>query len=302
VTVSRDAANHIIVSGMLLDTLAIVGVGLIGGSVGLAARSRDVARRVVGVGRSAASLAAARNAGCIDHGTSDLAAAARDADLVLVCTPVDRIADHVRTAAAACRPGTLLTDAGSTKDAIVRSLDGALPAGVPFVGGHPLAGSEKRGPEHARADLFVDRLVILTPTPRTDADAVRRVGEFWKALGARVLHLSPQDHDDALAVTSHLPHLAAAAVANTLPEHLRSLTATGFRDTTRVAAGDPDLWAAIFAQNRGAVLGAIGQLEERLTDYRRAIEHNDMTTLRRLLSEAKEVRDSLDVSRRFGEA
>jgi prephenate dehydrogenase len=121
-----------------------------------------------------------------------------------------------------------------------------------------------------------------------------RAGAFWRALGARVLHLSPQDHDDALAVTSHLPHLAAAAVAGTLPEHLRWLTATGFRDTTRVAAGDPDLWAAIFAQNRGAVLAALGLLEGRLADYRRAIEHEDLTTLRQLLIEAKSVRDSLD--------
>src|SRR5215213_2813798 len=162
---------------MTADTLVIVGVGLIGGSAGLAARDRGVARRVVGVGRSAESLAAAP----------------READLVLVCTPVDRIAAHVRTAAAACRPGTLLTDAGSTKDTIVRSLDGSLPPGVPFVGGHPLAGSEKRGPEHARADLFVDRLVILTPTSRTDVSALERAGAFWRALGARVLHLTPQD-------------------------------------------------------------------------------------------------------------
>jgi prephenate dehydrogenase len=276
-----------------VETLAIVGVGLIGGSVGLAARARGVAGRIVGVGRSAASLAAARRAGCVDAGTSDLAEAVRDADLVLVCTPVDRIAEHVRTAAAACRSGTLLTDAGSTKDTIVRSLDGTMPAEVPFVGGHPLAGSEKRGPEHAHADLFVDRLVILTPTPRTDQIALERVGEFWQALGARVLHMSPQDHDDALAITSHLPHLAAAAIANSLPDHLRSLTATGFRDTTRVAAGDPDLWAAIIAQNRGAILAALGRLEERLTDYRQAIEHEDMAALRLLLSEAKTMRDSL---------
>ena len=276
-----------------VNTLVIVGVGLIGGSVGLAARARGVACRIVGVGRTVESLAAATKAGCIDEGTTDLSAAARDADLVLVCSPVDRIADHVRTAADACRPGTILTDAGSTKDTIVRTLDGALPAGAHFVGGHPLAGSEKRGPEHARAELFAGRLVILTPTPRSNADAVEQVGSFWRTLGSRVLHLRPQDHDDALAVTSHLPHLAAAAVANTLPHHLNSLTATGFRDTTRVAAGDPDLWAAIFAQNRGAVLAALGKFEAQLTDFRNAIEHDDMTTLRKLLAEAKAVRDNL---------
>jgi cyclohexadieny/prephenate dehydrogenase len=276
-----------------MDTLVIVGVGLIGGSVGLAVRARGMARRIVGVGRSAESLASAVRAGCIDDGITDLAAAARNADLVLVCTPVDRIVDHVRAAAGVCRPGTILTDAGSTKDTIVRALTGSLPADVSFVGSHPLAGSEKRGPEHARADLFVDRLVILTPTSLTDSAAVEGVEAFWRALGARTLHLSPQDHDDALAVTSHLPHLVAAALANTLPEQLRSLTATGFRDTTRVAAGDPDLWSAIFAQNRGAVLAALGRLEQTLSDYRHAIEIDDMTTLRRLLIDAKTARDGL---------
>jgi cyclohexadieny/prephenate dehydrogenase len=278
---------------MDFDTLTIVGVGLIGGSAGLAARERGVARHVLGVGRSADSLRQARECGAIDEGLCDLEGAARRSDLMLFCTPVDRIAEQVRAAAAVCRPGTLLTDAGSTKDAIVRAVDGALPAGVAFVGGHPLAGSEKRGPAHARADLFDGRLVVLTPTPRTDPGAVERVGMFWKQLGARVLLLGPQDHDDALAVTSHLPHLAAAALANTLPDHLRTLAATGFRDTTRVAAGDPELWAAIFAQNRGAVLAALGRLTERLAAYRDALEHDDMHAVRQLLAQAKAVRDAL---------
>ncbi len=280
---------------MTCDTLTIVGVGLIGGSVGLAARARGVARHILGVGRSAESLDAARRLGAIDCGGRDLAEAARQSDFVLFCTPVDRIAEQVLTAAAVCRPGTVLTDAGSTKDTIVRALDGRLPDGVTFVGGHPLAGSEKRGPEHARADLFEGRLVILTPTPRTDPAAVERVAGFWRALGARVQCLNAQDHDDALAVTSHLPHLVAAALANTLPDHLRPLAATGFRDTARVAAGDPDLWAAIFAQNRGAVLAALARLADRLAAYRDAIEHDDMTALRQLLVDAKKVRDALDV-------
>jgi prephenate dehydrogenase len=278
---------------MPLDTLTIVGVGLIGGSVGLAARERGVAGRVVGVGRSADSLARAVACGAVDAGTCDLADAARAADFILFCAPVDRIAAQVREAAAACRPGAVLTDAGSTKDTIVRAVDGALPPGVAFVGGHPLAGSEKRGPEHARADLFDGRLVVLTPTSRTDPRAVERVTAFWEALGARVRCMSPQDHDDALAVTSHLPHLAAAALANTLPDHLRALAATGFRDTTRVAAGDPDLWAAIFAQNRGAVLAALARLADRLAAYRDALEHDDTHALHQWLTHAKQVRDAL---------
>lgn len=278
---------------MTFDTLAIVGVGLIGGSVGLAARRRGAARRVLGVGRSPAALQQARELGCVDAAT-DLADAASRADLILVCTPVDRVAEIVRDAAAHVRPGTVLTDAGSTKDAIVRALEGEVPPNVHFIGGHPLAGSEKRGPEHADAELFANRVTVLTPTAASDREAVERLTEFWQALGSRVVRLSPRDHDDAVALTSHLPHLAAASLAGILPDELRPLAASGFRDTTRVAGGDADLWSAIFAQNRGAVLAALARFRARLDDYAAALEADDTPTLRRLLADAKARRDPLD--------
>ncbi len=278
---------------MTFDTLAIVGVGLIGGSAGLAARRLGAVRRVLGVGRSPNLLRQARDLGCIDA-VADLAEAAAMADLILVCTPVDRVADFIVRAAGHARPGTVISDAGSTKDNIVRTLDGAMPEGVHFVGGHPLAGSEKSGAEHANADLFAGRVTVLTPTAASNAGAVERLTAFWQALGSRVVRLSPLDHDDAVAMTSHLPHLAAASLAGILPDALRSLAASGFRDTTRVAAGDADLWAAIFAQNRGAVLAALARFRVRLDEFRSAIEIDDMTTLRRLLAEAKAMRDSLD--------
>jgi prephenate dehydrogenase len=157
---------------MKLQTLTIVGVGLIGGSVGLAVRRRGLARLVVGVGRSADSLDRARAAGALDEASLDLPAAVRRADVAVFCTPVDRIAEQVLASAPGCAPGTLLTDAGSTKAAIVTHLDGRLPDGVAFVGSHPLAGSEKRGPEHADADLFQGRLTVITPGPHTDPAAV----------------------------------------------------------------------------------------------------------------------------------
>ena len=168
-------------------------------------------------------------------------------------------------------PGTLLTDAGSTKAAIVRGIEGRLPAGVAFVGSHPLAGSEKRGPSHADADLFQDRLTVVTPTPQTDpgrggADqcllaSARRAGSGrW----------SPEEHDRALALTSHLPHLVASALAGILPPELHDLTATGFRDTTRIAAGDPELWTAIFLQNRELHARSRSvELQDRLDEFRR---------------------------------
>jgi prephenate dehydrogenase len=186
-----------------------------------------------------------------------------------------------------------LTDAGSTKSGIIARLDGQLPDSVAFVGSHPLAGSEKRGPEHADADLFQDRLTVITPGPGTDPAAVERTAAFWRALGSRVRFMDPEDHDRALALTSHLPHLLASALAGILPDNCRELTATGFRDTTRIAAGDPALWTAIFAQNRDAVLQALHRLTGRLDAFRAALEAGDWTTLDTLLAEAKRSRDAL---------
>jgi prephenate dehydrogenase len=278
---------------MQIPTLAVVGVGLIGGSIGLAAKRRRLAGRVLGVGRHPDSLQRARHLGAIDEGLLDLGAAAARADVVVFCTPVDRIAEQALAVAPRCRPGTLLTDAGSTKAAIVGALDGRLPEPVQFVGSHPLAGSEKRGPEHARADLFEGRLAVVTPTERTPPAALERTLRLWRGLGARVRVMAPEEHDQALAVTSHLPHLVAAALAGVLPDELRELTATGFRDTTRVAAGDPALWTGIFEQNREAVLAALRRLQARLEGFRAALQAGDRRALADLLTEAKGVRDAL---------
>jgi prephenate dehydrogenase len=278
---------------MKIQTLTIVGVGLIGGSIGLAVKRRGVAGRVVGVGRQQSSLDRARALGAIDEGSLDLSAAVPRSQIVIFCTPVDQIVAQVLSSAPGCAAGTLLTDAGSTKGAIVRGLDGRLPAYVAFVGSHPLAGSERRGPEHADGNLFEGKLTVLTPTSRTDPAALERTSAFWRALGSRVRIMNPDEHDQALALTSHLPHLAASALATILPPELRDLTATGFRDTTRVAAGDPSLWTAIFEQNRTAVLAALGLLQDRLIEFKRALAANDRAALDALLTRAKESRDAL---------
>lgn len=277
---------------MKLDTLTIVGVGLIGGSIGLAARQRGLVRHVIGVGRQNATLEQARELGAIDEWSLDLAAVRRS-DVAVFCTPVDRIVEQVLASAPGCKAGTLLTDAGSTKSTIVRGIEERMPRGVAFVGGHPLAGSEKRGPQYANGNLFQGRLTILTETPHTDPSALERTAAFWKGLGSRVMVMGPEDHDRALALTSHLPHLLASTLAGILPDELREVTATGFRDTTRVAAGDPVLWRAIFMQNRGALLEGMQILGERLADFRAALERGDAQSLDDLLIRAKEVRDAL---------
>jgi prephenate dehydrogenase len=278
---------------MRVSTLALVGVGLIGGSVGLAARRRGVGTRVVGFDRDRAALEQALARGILDEAAPDLAAAARAADLVVFCTPVDTIAAHVLAAAPACRPGSVLTDVGSTKAAIVRDLQGRLPAGVAFVGSHPLAGSEKNGPAFARADLFDDRLVVVTPMAPVDDRALSRVTAFWHSLGAAVRAMGPEEHDRALALTSHLPHLLASALAGVLPPEWAELTATGFRDTTRLAAGDPALWAAIFRSNQGSVLAALERLDGWLSRFRCALADGDTAALVELLRQGKAARDGL---------
>jgi prephenate dehydrogenase len=278
---------------MSIHTLCIVGVGLIGGSIGLAAKRRGLAGRVLGVGRQPAGLDRAKQAGAIDESFLELIPAARQAQLTIFCTPVDVIAGQVLAAAGHCGLGALLTDAGSTKAAIVRAVEGRLPPGVAFVGGHPLAGSEKRGPEHADAELFQGRLTVLMRTGQTQATALERVADFWRGLGARVRVMDPEEHDRCLAVTSHLPHLVASALAGILAPELQELTASGFRDTTRIAAGDASLWTGIFAQNRQAVLDALERFADRLANYRRALEAGDWPALDQLWTQAKEVRDAL---------
>jgi prephenate dehydrogenase len=278
---------------MTIKTLTVVGVGLIGGSIGLAATRRKVVERVIGVGRRQDSLNQALATGAIQESSLDLITAVQQADMAVFCTPVECIAGQVLRSAGGCAPGTLLTDAGSTKAEIVKSIEGRLPQGIVFVGSHPLAGSEKRGPEHADADLFEGRLTVVTQTPFTDPLALERAITFWQALGSRVNIMDPEDHDRALALTSHLPHLLAAALAGILPPELHGLTAGGFRDTTRIAAGDPGLWTGIFAQNRLAILDGLQQLDLQLGRFREALMAGNWPVIGDLLAQAKKVRDAL---------
>lgn len=280
---------------MRFEQVTIVGVGLIGGSVGLAVRARGLAARVVGVAHEPDGPARALAKGAVDSVTTDLPAGVREADLVVVCTPVDRIATTILAAAPHVRSGTILTDVGSTKEAIVRAVGQGLPEGVHFVPAHPLAGSEKSGVENARADLFEGRLVVLTgaadgPDPRAE----ERVRRFWEGLGARVVRMaSPRDHDRAVAATSHLPHAVAAAVVRGVPRDWLAVCGPGFRDVTRVAAGDPHLWAAIFLSNREPVLAALARFREQLDRFGLLLERGDGAGLAAWLAEAKRGRDAV---------
>jgi prephenate dehydrogenase len=276
-----------------LKTVTIVGVGLVGGSIGLALRERKLAESVIGVGRRQTSLRTARRVGAVTNTTIDLTKGVVDADLIVVCSPVGRVVEHVRLAAQHCPEGALITDAGSTKQTIVAALDGTLPRGCRFLGSHPLAGSEKSGASYAQADLFEGRVAVLTPTVNTRAEDFDLLEGFWSSLGSVVIQMPPAEHDRALAVTSHLPHAVSAALAATLPEQLFRLSGTGFQDVARLASGSPDLWKQIFSQNRDNVLAAMDRFEEQLGRLRKAIESGDEKAVENFLTLGKKVRDAL---------
>jgi prephenate dehydrogenase len=271
-------------------TVAIVGVGLIGGSVGLALRERGLAGEVIGIGRDRAKLDDAARLGAIDTGCTDLTLGVARADVVVVCTPVTRIAQDVRQAAAAGPEHVLVTDAGSTKRRIVEDVERDERAARAFVAAHPIAGSERQGAAHGRADLFEGRACVVTPTARTPGDRLDRAAAFWSSLGCRVVMMDPKAHDEALALTSHVPHAVAAAMAATVPPEALGLAAGAYRDVTRVAAADAALWAAIFRANRDPVLAALAEFEAQLAAFRLALADDDEHALIRWWEAARERR------------
>jgi len=273
--------------------VAIVGVGLIGGSIGLALRKHGLAQKVIGIGHRQSTLRIARRVGAVTNTTIDLSKGVAEANLVVVCTPVGRIVDDIRAAAEHCPEGTLITDVGSTKQPIVGALDESLPRDCRFLGSHPLAGREKSGPAHAQDDLFEGRVAVLTPTLNTRAEDFDVLEEFWSRLGSLVVKMSAADHDQAVAMISHLPHVATAALACTVPERYFRLAGSGLTDTTRLAGGDPQLWKQILSLNRDYVLAALGQFESRLASLRAAIEQGDDEQLLQILTTAKKNRDAL---------
>ncbi len=262
-----------------LGTVAIVGVGLIGGSVGMALRARRLAHHVVGIGRDPARLSAAIRRGAIDSSQTDLARGVAEADVAVICTPVGRIAEDSVAAAIHGPSHLLVTDAGSTKSAIVATVESNTGAREKFVGAHPIAGSEKSGIDAASEDLFLDRCCILAPTERTPADRLTRARAFWLSLGCNVSEMNPQAHDHALALTSHLPHVVSSALAGVVPTELLGFSAGAFRDGTRVAASDATLWAEIFLANRRNLLHALDGFETRLDCFRAAIIDADEAAL-----------------------
>ncbi|MFO0940958.1 MAG: prephenate dehydrogenase/arogenate dehydrogenase family protein [Pirellulales bacterium] len=271
--------------------VVIVGVGLLGGSFGLALRHRGLAESIVGVGRNEATLRQAAARGAITEFSLNLETACKSADLVVIGTPVQSIAEFVRQAfAAQLLPNCLVTDVGSTKLNICQQLSD-LSYGR-FCGSHPMAGGEKTGVAYASHDLFLGRRTIITPTSNTLAETIQQTDQLWRSLGSDVVRMSPQEHDRAVASVSHLPHLVASALAASTAPELIPLTASGWQDTTRVAAGDVEMWRQIISENREPILSALRGFSDALAGWITAIERDNQEAITALLEKGKSMRDS----------
>ncbi len=273
----------------LTDHVVIVGVGLIGGSIARALKARGLAGKITGLGRSRERLLAAQEAGLLDA-VATSASELEPFSLAIVCTPVDRIPDDVRALLAVAPASAVITDAGSVKARICLELASLRPGQAVFLGSHPMAGSEQGGWEHSSAQLFEGRICAITPTSHPEP-VVQSIERFWSALGMGTIRLAPDQHDRIVALTSHLPHATAAAVAQLLTPDAWPLAATGFRDTTRVASGDPALWTSIMIENSEAVSGHLRQLIRVLNQFATALDQRDTTAIEALLSQGKTARE-----------
>jgi prephenate dehydrogenase len=278
--------------------ITIIGVGLLGGSIGLAVKRRKLAREVAGYVRRAASLKDCEQAGALDYATTDLLAAVSGADLVILCTPLAQMRPLAVQFLPALRRGAIVTDVGSVKAGVVRQVAAVVQrAGAHFVGSHPMAGGEKMGVLAARADLYQNAVCVVTPDGKSHAPAVRKLEVFWQSLGARPLRLDAAEHDLFVSRSSHLPHVAAAALVNLVlgpkaSANQRSLCATGFRDTTRIASGSPEMWRDISLANRKNLARTLKAFGGELKRFETALRHEDGPAIEKFFATARERRDN----------
>jgi prephenate dehydrogenase len=277
--------------------VTLVGVGLLGGSLGQAVRKRHLAHSVMGFVRRKESERECRKFKAVDSAALDLHKAVSDADLIVLCTPISRMPGLVKQMLPSLKAGVVITDVGSVKGSVVRELELlASKAGAHFVGSHPMAGAEKMGVASARPDLFSGAVCIVTPTQATNRKALRKVIDLWKAVGARVMALTPEMHDEWVGRTSHLPHVVAATLTNVVlgkagATKESALCANGFRDTTRIASGSPEMWRDIAIANRRNIARAMDQFSKELQGFKRVLLKGDEAGISKYFERAKHTRD-----------
>jgi prephenate dehydrogenase len=277
--------------------ITIVGVGLLGGSVALAVRQRGLAAEIAGYVRRDKAVADCEKFGATDYATTDLLAAVSNADLVILGTPLAQMTALASQFLPALKPGVMVTDVGSVKAGVVRQLESLIKkTGACFIGSHPMAGAEKTGLAAARANLFENAVCVLTPTKNSPPAAVRKLTRFWRALGARVLSMDAAQHDLLVSRSSHLPHVVAAALAGLVldpkqPKEQAALCATGFRDTTRIASGSPEMWRDIALANRKNLARSLEVFAAELKKFQAKLRAGDAAAIESFFTTAKSRRD-----------
>jgi cyclohexadieny/prephenate dehydrogenase len=284
----------------MFKKLALVGIGLIGSSIALAARAHNLVETIAITTRRPETLAEAESLGLGDIYTLDAAEAVRDADLVILCTPVGAYEPVMRQIAPVLVPGAILSDVGSVKAFVHKVVGPHVPAGVHFIPAHPIAGTEHSGPSAGFAELFIGRWCVLTPEPSVDRVAVDRLTSFWGAMGSKVETMEAGHHDKVLAITSHVPHLIAYNIVGTVADleaatksEVIKFSASGFRDFTRIAASDPVMWRDVFLTNRDAVLEMLGRFLEDLAVLQRAVRDGDGPALEAMFTRTRAIRRSI---------
>jgi prephenate dehydrogenase len=278
--------------------IVIAGVGMIGGSVGLALRQAGFKGEIIGYGRRLSSLERAVDTKAVDSAEMDLSKAMKDTDMLIIGTPVDTISVITKEALKYAQKGCIITDVGSTKSRLVKEIESFMPNDIYFVGAHPMAGSHKTGVDSAYAQLFERTMCIITPTESTNANALKSVSEMWQIMGSIIKIMSPDEHDFLISAASHLPHVVACALAqvvfNAENHNGRAIdfAATGFGDSTRIASGSPELWDGILLQNSEMVISMINKMESELAEFKDILEVRDETLLLEKLTRIKQIRDS----------
>jgi prephenate dehydrogenase len=279
------------------NNISVIGAGLLGGSIALAVKRRSLAAKVFAFVRSDSTLALCSRMEIADVVTKDLQTAVGSSSLIILCTPLSQMAALAAQMQPFLRPGTLVTDVGSVKASVIAELEPILRRdGVEFVGSHPMAGSEKIGAASARADLFENAICLVTPGVGSSSEAVAKIEEFWKNLGGVTIRMTPETHDDLVSRSSHLPHVVAAELANYVlspvhPKEQARVCANGFRDTTRIAAGSPEMWRDIALANRQNLSRVLGVFIEDLQEFQWALERQDVMAIEEFFSKAKQRRD-----------
>jgi len=277
----------------LFNRITIIGLGLIGGSLSLAIKEKHLAKEVIGVSRRRSTIQRALSLKIVDHATLNLKEGVKGSGLVILCTPVYKIVDIAERIAPLLKKGAILIDIGSTKKYITKKIEPILTEGTHFIGSHPLAGSEKSGVLSSDKNLFKGAVCILVKSARTNPQALAKIKRFWDGLGMKVIVMSPDAHDKIVSKISHLPHALAVSLVNSMDKTGLDLAAGGFRDTTRIASGEPELWKDIFLTNKDNLIKDIARFKKELAKIEYALKNDNKAVLLNLLNRAKVVRDSL---------